>query len=497
MIKDWIKNRLTPEKQKSPLWVDFANSLQSVIEETVDPILERISNRKSLFTMHSDDLNKRMAELGQFFIIRTEKEKSKPVLLAQRLDEIHFKGTDRPISATFWREFKNLPAKWEALYAPIDQKKHPYGTFFTTQDGVEAAKPDYGEFFLTSRGIIRLSLNDLYEQNGYDDQAELIKQLTEQFDQVIKPLLPLHIVFDGFSLYIDFTINEDTDTLTLNKVSVIANARYAINDHASAITKFASLVSTDNQTISPEIRTLDTSIMRFDMNPIDAWALDLDIIPPIIPTGMAVDHRYKVNAGVPTIKTEGRYGCIVSHAGGVYRYSFPAWADEVMLPIPPAYVPTISKITYCILPDFLFYRTEFNDLSEVVETPSINSSNRNNHIFNDNRDTMMSALRSHIESVVTDRSRSPDIQRLTFDQTSIDSWALDINTLSPAIYPGDQRLQGSKQQITIDSCDQRGCLIFYSDGSINRYTFPIDAKNVSIPYDGTHNYEDITKISFT
>ncbi|CDM92247.1 hypothetical protein [Xenorhabdus bovienii] len=201
MIKDWLKNRLTPEKQKSKLWCEFTDSLQTVLEKTVEPLLERISNRKSIFTMAPEDLDKRIAELGKFFIIRTENEKSKPILLSQRLDEIHFKGTERPISSTFWREFNNLPAKWAPLWAPADQVHFPYGTVFLPHELVETAKSRYGEFFLTSRGVIQLSLNTLYEQYGYKEQAKLFRRLTEQFDQVIAPLIPLEIVYNGFHFF--------------------------------------------------------------------------------------------------------------------------------------------------------------------------------------------------------------------------------------------------------------------------------------------------------
>ncbi|EKT93651.1 putative tail tube protein, partial [Escherichia coli O111:H8 str. CFSAN001632] len=42
--------------------------------------------------MSKEDLETRTNELGQFFTIRTSNSSSVPMLLQQRLDEIHFKG---------------------------------------------------------------------------------------------------------------------------------------------------------------------------------------------------------------------------------------------------------------------------------------------------------------------------------------------------------------------------------------------------------------------
>ncbi|STK44385.1 putative tail tube protein [Escherichia coli] len=40
------------------------------------------------------------------FSLSLKKDKDRrPMLLAQRLDEVHFKGTILPIEQTFWREF--------------------------------------------------------------------------------------------------------------------------------------------------------------------------------------------------------------------------------------------------------------------------------------------------------------------------------------------------------------------------------------------------------
>lgn len=82
------------------------------------------------------------------------------MLLAQRLDEVHFKGTILPIEQTFWREFGCIPVSWEPLYAPVNIEKHPYGSYFATEIEIPTAQAQFGEFFLTSRGwslLIRTS----------------------------------------------------------------------------------------------------------------------------------------------------------------------------------------------------------------------------------------------------------------------------------------------------------------------------------------------------
>ncbi|HGW7099979.1 TPA: phage tail protein, partial [Escherichia coli] len=82
----------------SLLYKSLADLVQSMMDTFVDPWLERITNRKSIFSMSKEDLETRTNELGQFFTIRTSNSSSVPMLLQQRFDEIHFKGTERPIN---------------------------------------------------------------------------------------------------------------------------------------------------------------------------------------------------------------------------------------------------------------------------------------------------------------------------------------------------------------------------------------------------------------
>lgn len=66
MKENWFKERLTKAKQDSKLWSAFIGALHDVWDEAVEPILTRISNRKSFFTMDSEDMDARIAEYGRF-----------------------------------------------------------------------------------------------------------------------------------------------------------------------------------------------------------------------------------------------------------------------------------------------------------------------------------------------------------------------------------------------------------------------------------------------
>ncbi len=68
MQRSWFNNRLTSAKQKSLLYKSLADLVQSMMDTFVDPWLERITNRKSIFSMSKEDLETRTNELGQFLL---------------------------------------------------------------------------------------------------------------------------------------------------------------------------------------------------------------------------------------------------------------------------------------------------------------------------------------------------------------------------------------------------------------------------------------------
>lgn len=343
MLKDWLLKQLTPAKQESEIWQGYVSTLQTMYEQTIEPITQRIDNRKSFFTMDVQDLDTRINELGQFFAIRAKSDASKPILLAQRLDEIHFKGTSRPITATFWREFENIPAKWEPLYAPIDQSKKPYGELLIPENQIPYAEQTYGEFFLTSRGMISLSLNSLYELYGAEKQSELVKRIQAQYKEIIEPLLPLDIVSDGFLLYLEFTLLEYALTLqpkqydpqkaydflnpankseypftTVFDLSTLYGSAIAspFKEKVPDVTKFSMAIAYSDITLDDQYRTLEKLEHAFDEMPLDAWVLDCAVERPIFTHGNATDGRISQNGTQAQIQSQGVKTLLVTYEDG-------------------------------------------------------------------------------------------------------------------------------------------------------------------------------------
>lgn len=349
MQENWFKKRLTAAKQTSELWTGFADAVQTLLESSVLPIIERTSNRKSLFTMDSEAMSTRIKELGRFFYINESTATSLPILLQQRLDEIHFKGTERPIESTLWREFKNLAAEWKPLYAPVNQDKWPYGSYFVTEDELEAAKPKYGEFFLTSRGRISVALNDVYETFSDVNPENVLNEFMAQFKLVVEPLIPLKIVFDGMGYHLSYKITERQITFTLAAVDVtIKDGTWYFPPQKStiALTGFATSQLVKG-TIADVQRPLETPEFRFDNHPLDSWPLDAVAAPQIRPQTGRADGRLIVADGVATIQTLGFRGCIVEYAGGAMDgFNFPDGATSAILPITAAQATSIKSILY-------------------------------------------------------------------------------------------------------------------------------------------------------
>ncbi|MCV5289837.1 phage tail protein, partial [Escherichia coli] len=81
---------------------------------------------------------------------------------------------------------------------------------------LETTGGTFGEMFLTSRGMISIPINDLARTMGITgtiDQSAIIEEILRKFNQFVKPLLPLHIVFDGLTLYLSVVVNEQADMI--------------------------------------------------------------------------------------------------------------------------------------------------------------------------------------------------------------------------------------------------------------------------------------------
>lgn len=277
MEKDWLKNRLTEAKSDSPLWAAFADALQTLWGEVIEGTLTRISDRKSFFTMDPEDMETRISEYGRFFTITEKNATRRPLLLTQRLDEVHFKGTGQPLEQTFWREFGEMPVTWEPLYAPVNIEAFPYGSILVTEEDISASTPLYGDFFLTSRGQILINLNELSARYGRMDKDEAVERLLKDFDKIIAPLLPLHIVFDGVTLRLVVEFKPDyIEALLLQRIEVSDNDVKAFADHTEDLNLTAEAgTSVKLSDLKQERRPYK---IHWDTMPVDAWLMDAETI---------------------------------------------------------------------------------------------------------------------------------------------------------------------------------------------------------------------------
>lgn len=277
MEKGWLKNRLTEAKSGSPLWAAFAEALQTLWGEVIEGTLTRISDRKSFFTMDPEDMETRISEYGRFFTITEKSPVRRPLLLTQRLDEVHFKGTGQPLEQTFWREFGEMPVGWEPLYAPVDLDRYPYGSIFVTEDDISSSVALYGDFFLTSRGMILINLNELSTRYGKMDKEEAVERLLKDFDKIVAPLLPLHIVFDGVTLRLVVEFKPGyIEKLLLNCVEVEDSNVKAIIAVAETLGLEVEAATSMKLTDLPQERKPRN--ICWDETPVDAWLMDMQVI---------------------------------------------------------------------------------------------------------------------------------------------------------------------------------------------------------------------------
>lgn len=279
-MANWLHNQLTEQKKRSGMWSSLAEIMQAVITQYVDPLLSRISDRRSIFTMVEEDRETRIKELGSFFTIRAADASSIPMLLLQRLDEVHFKGTQRPVTQTFYREFNGVPISWQPLYAPIDIEKYPYGSILVTEETLRVIGDIFGEMFMTSRGVISISINDLSEIIANDETGELTQdkvtsEALTKFKQVVVPLLPLHIVFDGMQLLIYVNIDaEFRDACSLIEITDTVGTLHLEQEKAHIRECYQEI--TEQGTARPDSVFYYTH--RFDDIPLDMY-IEMDVKP--------------------------------------------------------------------------------------------------------------------------------------------------------------------------------------------------------------------------
>ncbi len=101
-----------------------------------------------------------------------------------------FKGTERPINQTIYREFNGISVLWDPIYAPVDLERHPYGTVLIPESTLETTAAHSARCFLTSRGMISIPINDLARTMGITgtiDQSAITEEILRKFNQFVKP----------------------------------------------------------------------------------------------------------------------------------------------------------------------------------------------------------------------------------------------------------------------------------------------------------------------
>ncbi|HHF3011127.1 TPA: hypothetical protein ACPJ06_004003 [Vibrio diabolicus] len=276
-LKSWLQGQLTSTKASEQSWLDLAGALAQGIHDHVEGYLDRLKSRNSLYDMERKDLLKDTEELRKVFPISDEIEEADlPHVIMRRQDEVHFKKTIYPLVATLTREFSGMQVSWEPLYAPIDQEKYPYGDLFVTQheiDNFEAQGLTKDDFFMTSRGVIRIPINDVRGGERGVSEEDILK-FEEKVRRVIYPLVPLRIVCDGQSYFISIQLAEVADFIR-PAISHIVDEAYLMPEkegdgsNPGTFEVDTTLTTTDEVKASPIYGT-----PRCDAVPCDAIALD-------------------------------------------------------------------------------------------------------------------------------------------------------------------------------------------------------------------------------
>ncbi|MGL1259916.1 hypothetical protein ACSTK8_24335 [Vibrio parahaemolyticus] len=212
-IQNWLRNQLTKVKSEEQAWSDFTSILGNALEIYVEPYLERIKRRVSLFEQSKEDLQIELKELGDFFSFGDINDENLAITILQRKDQIHFKRTLSPLISTLNREFEGLGVTWQALYNPVGGE---YGIGMRTRQGITGNEDKY---WLTSRGIIQIPLNDILK-TGSDNLNDTLDQLEKEIERVVYPLIPLRIVFDGVLYVMFYHIKERIETIEVDFSSV-------------------------------------------------------------------------------------------------------------------------------------------------------------------------------------------------------------------------------------------------------------------------------------
>lgn len=206
-LSDWLKGQLTSVKADSDGWAGFAESLAQAIATHVEPNLDRIKGRVSLFEQAVEDLAIEKDELGERFSFGTINDDDLALTILQRKDQIHFKRTLSPMMESINRELYGVEVEWQPLYNHVDSD---YGVDLRIKPNTDGSS----NWWLTSRGVLQVNMDSLSGVAKKDFEATLTF-VESEIRRLVDPLIPLRIVYDGPMFYLVMPIMEDYQRASL------------------------------------------------------------------------------------------------------------------------------------------------------------------------------------------------------------------------------------------------------------------------------------------
>lgn len=273
MKKSWLRNQLTKAKQAAPMWADFIDAVQEIIERHAEQYLDRAKRRVSLFDADKQDLEVMLRELGDFFALGDVSDENLPLVIMQRQDQIHSKKTIYPLVNTLIREFRGVTVTWEPLFAPVDQETWPYGARLLIEREIGDTEIPVNDWFMTSRGVIRVPLNQVRRSYGNGEGSqEAIDEFESIIKRVIYPLVPLRIVCDGQQYFLSFDLVEFMEYATQSSMS---DTHLDVKEYAEASDVIGSIVSVQDEIpVSMRDEWISPARYRIDGLPCDALTID-------------------------------------------------------------------------------------------------------------------------------------------------------------------------------------------------------------------------------
>lgn len=272
-----FSKNLTQSLKKSLGWSDLVKAVSEVNGTAIEPLIERAKTLTSYMTMNKKDLDIRLNELGAFLTFGSVAEEDRPLVIQQRIDEIPQKGFLYPIDQTLGRELGRRNITWQALYAPVDQDKYPYGNLFATERQ-KVFFGDVDEWFLTYRGVIESPINEFYFEAGGDAERaeELVAQFQNGLDRLVIPLIPVEIVLHGQVFTISFSVTE------VRECARVTSRALSLSLAQANLRK--DIVSISNRKVTTNfkipVQAVDFSPERLTMDsiPLDSWPMDQEVI---------------------------------------------------------------------------------------------------------------------------------------------------------------------------------------------------------------------------